>query len=372
MKVTVELSDSEMAEILDLTGERKKGPAIRRLMDEALQQRRRAQIAQRFLSGEWGVELETYEADQEREQSRLQIAAKVRSLRAARGWTQRALAGQLGLSQSRLSELERGAGSFTASNWLYRAAPKDGTALGAVSQTVAIDEALKSKGVQFKAAEFTWIGRITSNIEVQIVSTRTKGHTLAGAREIEVPVASTGPGSPSDTYPKLMNEIAGTKFKIIRGFPGSTDGLLATERGEVEGALTSWNTMKSTRMNWITEKRAVMFVQYVAKRTPDLPDVPALVEFATNEDDRKLFAFAVSSADIGRFILGPPGISADRTQVLRRAFDATMKDPEFLAEIKKGNFDFEPLDGASLARIVAEAVNVDPKVIERMQKIVGE
>ncbi len=265
-----------------------------------------------------------------------------------------------------------GAGSFTASNWLYRAAPKDGTALGAVSQTVAIDEALKSKGVQFKAAEFTWIGRITSNVEVQIVSTRTKGHTLAGAREIEVPVASTGPGSPSDTYPKLMNEVAGTKFKIIRGFPGSTDGLLATERGEVEGALTSWNTMKSTRMNWITDKRAVMFVQYVAKRTPDLPDVPALVEFATNEDDRKLLAFAVSSADIGRFILGPPGISADRTQVLRRAFDATMKDPEFIAEIKKGNFDFEPLDGASLARIVAEAVNVDPKVIERMQKIVGE
>lgn len=265
-----------------------------------------------------------------------------------------------------------GAGSFTASNWLYRAAPKDGTALGTVSQTVAIDEALKSKGVQFKAAEFTWIGRVTSNVEVQVVSTRTKGATLQGAREIEVPVASTGPGSPSDTYPKLMNEAAGTKFKIIRGFPGSTDGLLATERGEVEGALTSWNTMKSTRMNWLTDKKAVLFVQYVAKRSPELPDVPTLVEFATKEDDKKLFAFAVSSSDIGRAILAPPGLSADRTAVLRRAFDATMKDPEFLAEIKRGNLDFEPLDGASLAKIVAEAVNADPLVVQRMQKIVGE
>ncbi|MDB5643983.1 MAG: Tripartite-type tricarboxylate transporter, receptor component TctC, partial [Hyphomicrobiales bacterium] len=183
-----------------------------------------------------------------------------------------------------------GAGSFTASNWLYRIAPKDGTALGTVSQTLAIDEALKSKGVQFKAAEFNWIGRVTSNVEVQVVSTRTEGQTVAGAKKIVVPTASTGPGSPSDTYPKLMNEVAGTQFKIIRGFPGSTDGLLAVERGETESALTSWNTMKTTRMNWLTDKKAVLFVQYVTKRAPDLKDVPTLVELASNDADRKLLS----------------------------------------------------------------------------------
>ncbi len=265
-----------------------------------------------------------------------------------------------------------GAGSFTASNWLYRIAPKDGTAIGTVSQTLAIDEALKSKGVQFKAADFSWIGRITSNVEVQVVSTRTAGYTLEGARQLVVPLASTGPGSPSDTYPKIMNDVLGTKFKIIRGFPGSTDGLLAVERGEVEGALTSWNTMKSTRMNWLTEKKVALFVQYVPKRSPDLKDVPALTEFAANDDDRKLLAFAVSSAEIGRSILGPPGIPADRLAVLRKAFDATMKDPELLAEVAKSNLDFEPLDGASLAKIVAETANADAKVIERMQKILAE
>ena len=265
-----------------------------------------------------------------------------------------------------------GAGSFTASNWLYRIAPKDGTALGTVSQTLAIDEALKAKGVQFKAAEFTWIGRVTSNIEVQVISTRTPAYTLAGAKTVVVPTASTGPGSPSDTYPKLMNEVAGTKFKIIRGFPGSTDGLLAVERGETEAALTSWNTMKSTRMNWLTEKKAALFVQYAAQRSPELKDVPTLVELASNEDDRKLLAFAVSSAEIGRSILAPPGLPADRTAILRKAFDATMKDPEMLAEIQKSNLDFEPLDGASLAKIVAAAANADEKVVARMQKITEE
>ena len=265
-----------------------------------------------------------------------------------------------------------GAGSFTASNWLYRIAPKDGTALGTVSQTLAIDEALQAKGVQFKAAEFTWIGRVTSNIEVQVVSTRTEGSTLAGAKKISVPTASTGPGSPSDTYPKLMNEVLGTKFKIIRGFPGSTDGLLAVERGETEAALTSWNTMKSTRLHWITDKKATLFVQYVTKRSPELKDVPTLVELATNEEDRKLLSFAVSSAEIGRSILAPPGVAADRTAVLRKAFDAAMKDPELLAEVQKSNLDFEPLDGASLAKIVAAAANADPKVVERMRKITEE
>jgi tripartite-type tricarboxylate transporter receptor subunit TctC len=265
-----------------------------------------------------------------------------------------------------------GAGSLTAANWLYRAAPKDGTALGAVSQTMAMDEALKAKGVQFKATEFNWIGRVTSNIEVHVLSTKSKGSTLEGARQADVPVASTGPGSPSDTYPRIMNEVFGTKFKIIRGFPGSTDGLLAVERGEVDGALTSWNTMKSTRMDWLTDKKAVLLVQYVTERSPELKDVPTLVELAKNDADRKLLTFAVSSAELGRFIIAPPGLPADRVTTLRRAFDAAMKDPDLLAEVNKAKLDFEPATGEEIAKIVAQTANVEQSVIERMQKILAE
>jgi tripartite-type tricarboxylate transporter receptor subunit TctC len=265
-----------------------------------------------------------------------------------------------------------GAGSFTATNWLYRAAPKDGTALGIVAQTIAMEEKLKNKAVQYKTSEFNWIGRVTSNIEVQVVSTKSKGSTVDGAKTAEVPVASTGPGSPSDSYPKLMNAVLGTKFKVIRGFTGSTAGLLAVERGEVDGALTSWNTMKSTRMNWLTEGRATLPVQYVLTRSPELKDVPTLVELATNETDRKLLNFAVSSAEIGRAILAPPGIPADRIAVLRKAFDAAMKDPELLAEVNKAKLDFEPMGGADLTKLVADSTDVDEAVISRLQKILEE
>jgi tripartite-type tricarboxylate transporter receptor subunit TctC len=265
-----------------------------------------------------------------------------------------------------------GAGSLTAANWLYRAAPKDGTALGIVSQTMAMDEALKAKGVQYKAVEFNWIGRVTSNIEVHVISTKSKGSTLEGMRLAEVPVASTGPGSPSDTYPRIMNEVFGAKFKVIRGFPGSTDGLLAVERGEVDGALTSWNTMKSTRMDWLTDKKAVLLVQYVTERSPELKGVPTLVELAKNDADRKLLTFAVSSAELGRFIIAPPGLPGDRVNTVRRAFDAAMKDPELLAEVNKAKLDFEPATGEEIAKIVAQTSNVEASVIERMQKIIGE
>ncbi len=167
-----------------------------------------------------------------------------------------------------------GAGGLTATNFMFRAAPKDGTAMAISTQNIAIEEALKNKAVQYKSNEFNWIGRATSNIEIHVLSTKSPGHTIEGAKKHETPVASTGPGSPSDSYPRLLNATLGTKYKVIRGFPGSTDGLLAIERGEVDGALTSWNTMKSTRMNWLTEGRAVLPIQYVLKRSPELKDVP--------------------------------------------------------------------------------------------------
>lgn len=264
-----------------------------------------------------------------------------------------------------------GAGSLTAANWLYRVAPKDGTAIAIVAQTIAQEEALKNKAVQYKTAEFNWIGRATSNIEVQIVSTRSKGTTMQGMKEVEVPTASTGPGSPSESYPKLLNALAGTKFKIIRGYPGSTDGLLAMERGEVDSALTSWNTMKTTRMDWLTGKKAAVSIQYVLERSPDLKDVPAVTEFATNDADRALLAFASSSADIGRAFMAPPGVPADRVKALREAFTATMKDPDLLAEVEKAKLDFDPASGEVVQKIVADVIGVSPEIVARMEKILA-
>jgi tripartite-type tricarboxylate transporter receptor subunit TctC len=262
-----------------------------------------------------------------------------------------------------------GAGGLTATNFMFRSAPKDGTAMAIITQNIAIEEALKNKAVQYKSNEFNWIGRATSNIEIHVLSTKSPGHTIEGARKHETPVASTGPGSPSDSYPRLLNATLGTKFKVVRGYPGSTDGLLAIERGEMDGALTSWNTMKSTRMNWLTEGRAVLPVQYTMKRSPELKNVPTAVELMTNDADRKLMTFAISSAEVGRSFLAPPGVPADRVQALRAAFNATMKDPELLAEVQKAQLDFEPATGEELAKIIADTLAVDEATVERMRKI---
>lgn len=264
-----------------------------------------------------------------------------------------------------------GAGSFVAANWLYAVAPKDGTAMAIVSQTIAMEEALKNKGVRYKSAEFNWIGRATANTEVQVFWHTSKGTTVEGAKTAEVPVASTGPGSPSETYPKLLNALIGTKYKLIRGYTGSTAGLLAMERGEVDGALTSWNTMKTTRKAQLDEKKAFIAVQYLTKRNVDLPDVPTIVELGTNEADRQLLTFAAASAEIGRSFIAPPKMAPERVKTLRDAFDATMKDPELLAEVAKAQLDFEPGNAAELERLVKVTLATPPDLVARMEKILA-
>lgn len=261
-----------------------------------------------------------------------------------------------------------GAGSFTAANWLYSAAPKDGTAIGIVSQTMAIEEILQNPAVKFKSAQFNWIGRATNIVEIGFVNDKSKAVTIADAKVHEIPVAGTGPGSPSEGYPRLLNALAGTRFKIIGGFRGSTEGMLAVERGEVDGALTSWQTMKVTRKAEYDQGKLRVLVQYALQREPDLP-VPAVVELASNDADRALLAFYASGGDVGRSFLAPPGVPADRVAALRRAFDAMMKDKEFIADVEKAKAEFNPMTGENLQKLIADTSNVPPAVVERMRQL---
>jgi tripartite-type tricarboxylate transporter receptor subunit TctC len=264
-----------------------------------------------------------------------------------------------------------GAGSFKAANYMYSVAPKDGTALGEISQTAPLEEALKNPGVQYKSNEFSWIGRATSNIEVQVLWHTAKAKTIKDVLTNETSVASTGPGSPSDGYPRLLNGLLGTKFKIIAGYPGSTDGLLAMERGEVDGALTSWNTMKTARANWLKEKKAFLLVQYVAERSPEIPDVPAVVELGKTPAEKQVLATYASGGDIGRSFLTTPGVPAERVAALRKAFSDMVKDKALLGEIDKMKADFFPLEGEKLQKLVADTVNVPPEVVSRMRELLG-
>ena len=262
-----------------------------------------------------------------------------------------------------------GAGSFQLANWMARVAPKDGTAIGIISQTAAIEEVLKSPGVQFKAAEFNWIGRATSNVEITVVWHTSKARKIEDVLTNVIPIATTGVGSPSEGYHKLLNGVLGTKFKLVGPYPGSTDGLLAMERGETDGAFTSWNTLNTARHEWIVEKKVNVLVQYALERLSDMADVPTMVELGKTPEDKAMFSFYVSGGEVGRAFMSPPGIPADRVALLRKAFDDTMKDPELLAEVEKAKLDFHPASGEKLQKIIADTAGVSPAVVARMQSL---
>lgn len=261
-----------------------------------------------------------------------------------------------------------GAGSFTAANFLYSRAPRDGTALGIVSQTMAIEQALGTSGVQYKASLFNWIGRAASVNEVSFTFHTSKTKTIQDAMTNQTAMASTGAGSPSESYLKLLNAVAGTRFKLVGPYPASNDAMLAMERGEVDGALTSYNTLQVARQDWLKAGKLNILVQY-GEHSPDLPNVPLAVELAKNDEDRALMAFYVSSEQMGRSFLAPPNLPPERVAMLRKAYDETMRDAELLSDIKKSHVEFNPMSGEKVQRLVAETTSVSPALVARIRKI---
>jgi tripartite-type tricarboxylate transporter receptor subunit TctC len=269
-----------------------------------------------------------------------------------------------------IAEAMPGAGGFTAANYLYARAARDGTALGIVSQTLAIEEALGTPGVQYKASKFNWIGRATSVNEVSFTFHTSNTKTIEDAVARKTTMASTGAGSPSETYLKLLNSVAATKFKLVGPYPASNDSMLAMERGEVDGAFTSYNTLKVAHQDWLRDKKINILVQY-GEHAAELPDVPFAVDLAKTDEDRALMAFYVSSEQIGRAFLAPPEVLPDRVATLRKAYDETMQDPQFLSEIEKSRSEFNPLSGEKLQKLVASASEVSPAIVARIRQILG-
>lgn len=262
-----------------------------------------------------------------------------------------------------------GAGSFTCANFLFSAAPRDGTAIAMITQTAAIEEALKSPGVLYKSAQFNWVGRITSSVEKQFTYGASKTKTMEDATRNDTVMGTTGAGSPSEGYPKLLNALYRTKFKLVGPYPNTTDAMLAAERGEVEGTLTTYQTIRTARPDWVRDKKVNVLVQYSAKRTTELPDVPAFPEFARDDMGRQMLEFYVSAEQVGRSVVAPPGVSAQRMAILRTAFMETMKDPGLHAEIEMARAEFNPMSGADLQKVIETVATVSPEVVSRMQAV---
>ena len=261
-----------------------------------------------------------------------------------------------------------GAGSRVLANALFQRGPFDGTMIGVPNQGIPTDQALGEQGVQFDAAKFYWLGSPNQEVNVAWTWHTSKVRTLDDARRIEGVMGSSGPGSPTYVYPRVMNMLLGTKFKVVSGYPGSNELDHAIEKGEVDGrGAVSWAALKVTS-DWVQQDKVNLLAQIGLKKAADLPNLPILHELATNEEDRRLLEFLSLAPALGRPFFMPPRTPEERVAAVRKAFDATMKDAAFLADAERSRLDVSPLPWREMEEIVARTLNAPKAVVERARE----
>jgi tripartite-type tricarboxylate transporter receptor subunit TctC len=262
-----------------------------------------------------------------------------------------------------------GAGSFLAVNRVFSTLPKDGTVIGLGAPTLALDERLGSQGVRFKTAELNWLGRVDSLINIVMMWKTSPVKTIADAQKIESTLSGTGAGSTVSIYPTVLNNVIGTKFKLVMGYRGSNEAMLAMERGEVEGHSTAWSAVKVAKPDWLRDKTVTIIVQFALQRHPELPDIPTAVELARNDDERAVLAAIMNASEVGTAFFTGPGVPPDRLAALRHAFDETMKDPEFLAEAQRIRLGVSPMAGEAVQKLVGQISGLTPALLEKVRAV---
>jgi tripartite-type tricarboxylate transporter receptor subunit TctC len=233
-------------------------------------------------------------------------------------------------------------------------------------------QAIGGQGVAFDTRKFNWVGNTTRSPNVTN-SWHTSGITSIEQTKTRELVLGAPAGTAGVVYGTVLNALAGTRLKIVTGYPGGNEVNLAMERGEVQGrGSNSWSSWKSTKPDWIAQKKIIMLVQVGLTRDPDLPDVPLLLELAGNDLDRKVLTFLSAETALSRSLVTTADVPADRLQALRRAFDATLRDPQFLADAEKAKMDIGPMTGEDSQKIADQIVNTPPEVIVRAKVVLGD
>ena len=259
-----------------------------------------------------------------------------------------------------------GAGSLRLANFLYRVAPHDGSAFGTIGRGIPFDPLLLGQGDAFDAQKFSWIGSANNEVSV-CVAMRDSGITkFEDLFTKELTVGGTGTSADTDQFPRVLNSVLGTHFKVVEGYPGGNDVVLAMERGEVKGRCGwSWSSVKTTHKDWLDDKRMVVLVQLSLTRHPEMPDVPLVSDFAKTDEQRAILKLIFARNVIGRPYLAPPNLPPDRLATLRQAFMDTMKDKDFLAEAQKTDLEVNPVSGEDVEKLVKEVYATPPDIIAK-------
>lgn len=265
-----------------------------------------------------------------------------------------------------------GAGSFQAAAHVFSVAPQDGTVLSIGAPTLSLEQKMGVQGVRFDTAQFNWIGRINPLINMILIRSEVPVTKIEDALKREVVLAGTGAGSTVSIYPNVMNKLLGYKFKLVMGYKGTNEAMLAVERGEVEGHNTAWEALKVAHPSWVPDKKIRIIVQFGLQRHPDLADVPTVIELARNDDERKILSALVTATEVGTSFFTTPKVPADRVEALRRAFDATMADREFQDELRQMRLGLSPMKGEDLQKLSHNLGALPDDLTQRLKAVYGD
>jgi tripartite-type tricarboxylate transporter receptor subunit TctC len=260
----------------------------------------------------------------------------------------------------------QGAGGVLATNWLYNVAPKDGTAIGMTQRGVPFLPLFGKQGPTFDPTKFNWIGSLNNETGVITLWHTAKVKTLQEAMQTESLVGGSGPND-TETYPALLNNTIGTKFRIISGYPSTTGITLAMERGEVDGLSQSWGSLITEKPDWVRDKKISVLVQITGVKHPDLPDVPVVMDYVKDPEHRAIWQLMLAQKAMGRPFVAPPGLPADRVKALQDAFDAAVKDPVFVAEMNKTKKELTPVSGPEIAKMIAEVAAAPKEILAKVE-----
>jgi tripartite-type tricarboxylate transporter receptor subunit TctC len=263
-----------------------------------------------------------------------------------------------------------GASTVAATNYLYNKAPRDGTVFGSFSRNIASQAVIGKMNIEADVRKFNWIGGSSLPGRVCMVSSKSGVTSAKDVFTREVIMAGSGPGSSLSIVPIALNNVLGTKFKLVEGYQGSAAAMLALERGEVEGICHTHGVFQSHHSQMVKEGKLKIILHVEDTPFEEDPSVPSIYEFAKTEKQKQMLRFLFSSTEFGRPYVAPPEVPAERVAALRKAFADTLKDPALIEEAKKMSVDMTYRPAEELEKLVAALYATPKETIEELEKIV--
>jgi tripartite-type tricarboxylate transporter receptor subunit TctC len=257
-----------------------------------------------------------------------------------------------------------GAGSLKATQFVYSVAPKDGTVLATVSRGMVTEPLLND--AKFDATKLSWLGSITSETSVCATWHTSPVKTWPDMFARDFTLGGSATGADPDTFALILRNLLGARVKLVTGYPGGNDINLAMERGEVDGRCGwSWTSIKSQKTDWLRDRKISLLAQFGMEKNADLPDVPLVLERAANDEQRQVLRLLIAGQFVGRPFFAPPELPSDRKAALRQAFDATMRDPEFMAEAGRLDMEISPIAAAVVDEFLADLYRTPKEIVRK-------